>query len=188
MMKSDQSRATRSPKNFTLVVYDMNCIAEAQKFAKNLNLPCYPAQSVPDYLVKCMYSPVPLLPIDYYNKLFKLTNQMEQDDDNALEKDQYFCFSLQYDNYLFYSNKIKKPMVRFLTFHFYFYIKFSTSTFKQEFMDSILENQAFEVLWKQHGFDDAIAIMTSIQPHSLPEPSNFNCLIQFLMVIFLFLF
>jgi hypothetical protein len=116
------ARLNRNTNQFTLVIHDEISFNEAKILADKISVPCYPSQSIADYIMECVWNPMPLLPIDYYNKLLdnkNRPNQIKQNDEPMdLDNDQsgntesrIRSFMFSYKTYLTYSNINKQPMV-----------------------------------------------------------------------------
>jgi hypothetical protein len=74
--------------------------------------------------MECVYNPVPLLPLEYYNKLFSNKIKVNQNENNeamdvdnnqsnSTEAPYKMCLMFSYTTYLTYSNINKQPMVFF---------------------------------------------------------------------------
>jgi len=56
-------------EKFTLLIYDSHTKDLTKTLGLKLKVPCYPFQAIPDYLMQCIISDTPVLPMSYYEKL-----------------------------------------------------------------------------------------------------------------------
>jgi hypothetical protein len=97
-------------------------------FADKFKIACYPSQSIADYIMECVYNPLPLLPLDYYNKCLNKKPEVNQDSVNNEPMDvdnnqsngtesthaiNKFDLMFSYSTFLTYSNINKQPTVIF---------------------------------------------------------------------------
>ncbi len=68
-MYFESSSSIKQSDKLTLLIYDSLTRDSVRTMAGILNVPCYPFQAIPDYLMQCIISDKPVLPISHYEKL-----------------------------------------------------------------------------------------------------------------------
>lgn len=65
----NDSTKKSSMSKFTLIIYDNTTKTKVEEIAALYKLPYYPFQAIPDYIMQCIISDLPVLPLSYYQNI-----------------------------------------------------------------------------------------------------------------------
>lgn len=170
----------REAAKLTLLIYDVHTKESVMSLALQLKIPHYPFQAIPDYIMQCINSDSPVLPLSYYenhlsesaqNNTTNSTSVQETStpEEQQIEKipgtkldeitDSEFMSSASYKTFLRCSNMHETK----------------ANTINQE-IESL-----FFVLWQNNAFNEALNLLISLDSDEVPTSAALVAMLKFLM-------